>query len=652
MSFRWIAFLWILILFLIFINLALLPFDQVNLDVSLSATNLPEPKVFSNNTSPSPIFTDKHSFFSDSSPIDIENIENNPIIDTCSKTNSSFCHFTHIVLPLFEKEPKIIWKSIGSAVNAALSHEVYVEVLRIPNQDKYFASSSESLAFLRAQTVLNWGSKGAGEMVIITSADVIIHREFYQLLLEYLSSKHTSKLPRTPRGILESSIYSLYLPLVERINTTTLPDEKAVSRKSKTANMEETFKSLCSSNKNLPLSSSCWGAFVFPKKWIPEFEVGTLIVELPPFECVFRALTFAFEWKTELIKPVTSFGRFNTTLSSALNESVMEFIDLNVEEGMNMMLSERVIDRSCFEEECSNWNPLRQCKEIEKLFSPVQEVKNLIFSANTGRTGSLYLSEVFSLAVGITSAHEPRGYTMSNEAMKFILNSPYNETFEKRKGMKLPNIETMLNKSAHYAESNTMFIKTFWDIVSETYKNSQSVKLHVVILRRYLPMAVRSMFELGWMMGNFNFGWYYKVKTIHPENRVLQPLDSPEFEGRLEELALYAMDVEARIGVYKKRYEKEVHMIEVRLEHLQSPISILHFFRQLNLYFNYETLTNKRTVGIKTNRDDNSRFHITVEEVEACIERILLELEKENKPIPILPHMQIVGPDPWIPILN
>jgi len=159
------------------------------------------------------------------------------------------------------------------------------------------------------------------------------------------------------------------------------------------------------------------------------------------------------------------------------------------------------------------------------------------------------------------------------------------------------------------------------------------------------------MYEVGWIIGAIARGWYYKVGNVHPENRIVQPLDSPEFEGALEQLVMYAIDIEARAIRYRQQYEHQgVHIVEVRLEELQSPISILQFFQKLGLYLDYRSFYAKAVRGLKTNRLAKYRFSTTMEEAESAVERVLAQYKTENKTIPALPHLK-TAVDPWIPEL-
>ena len=111
---------------------------------------------------------------------------------------------------------------------------------------------------------------------------------------------------------------------------------------------------------------------------------------------------------------------------------------------------------------------------------------------------------------------------------------------KKQRSIKLTSIREYLKgkaKGTVYAETSSMFIKTFWDVVTD----APDVNVDVIVLRRYLPHVLISMLQSG------------KGEAIRPDEyntthsvngRHTPPLFFPP--DAFELLLRYAIDVELR----------------------------------------------------------------------------------------------------------
>ena len=119
---------------------------------------------------------------------------------------------------------------------------------------------------------------------------------------------------------------------------------------------------------------------------------------------------------------------------------------------------------------------------------------HLIFSINSGRSGSKYLAELFSTVPNVKSFHEAEP-KMNGEFIDMINRKPLVDTRGKRR-IKSKAIAELLRSGAPqmvYAETNHTFITTFHDVVLEDFHN-----VDVVILRRDLARVLKSFIELGY----------------------------------------------------------------------------------------------------------------------------------------------------------
>ena len=112
----------------------------------------------------------------------------------------------------------------------------------------------------------------------------------------------------------------------------------------------------------------------------------------------------------------------------------------------------------------------------------------MLFCINSGRSGSEYLSKLLCTAKGVNSFHEPEP-NMSGKYLRMINEFQYPETFKKRR-YKCKGIKKILKRMSSneiYCETNHMFIKTFFDVILEDFKN-----VEVIILRRELSLVLKS----------------------------------------------------------------------------------------------------------------------------------------------------------------
>src|SRR4051812_30999500 len=120
--------------------------------------------------------------------------------------------------------------------------------------------------------------------------------------------------------------------------------------------------------------------------------------------------------------------------------------------------------------------------------------RHLIFSINSGRSGSKYLAELLATSPNVKSFHEAEP-KMSGEFVEMINAKPLEDSRDKRR-VKVKAIEEILRSTPPetvYAETNHTFITTFYDVVLEEFQN-----VDVIILRRDLARVLKSFIELGY----------------------------------------------------------------------------------------------------------------------------------------------------------
>jgi hypothetical protein len=127
-----------------------------------------------------------------------------------------------------------------------------------------------------------------------------------------------------------------------------------------------------------------------------------------------------------------------------------------------------------------------------------------------------------------------------------------------------------------YAETNHMFIKTFFDVVLAEFSN-----VDVVILRRSLPHVLKSFIELG---------YYSPLNSVAPDwmsspnaaTAALRPVAPDDQLDQYDASIAYLLDIEARAQRFIREYPL-VRVHEVRLEQLLDREGVAAFLPRLNL---------------------------------------------------------------------
>lgn len=118
----------------------------------------------------------------------------------------------------------------------------------------------------------------------------------------------------------------------------------------------------------------------------------------------------------------------------------------------------------------------------------------VLFSINPGRSGSHYLSKLFSYGNNCKSYHEARPVG-NEEAMRKFFQGDDNEIKNIAK-TKADKINTILKDNSTYVETNHCFIKGFGWFISN-YLNVLPEQIGVIILRRDIEQFAQSTYRIG-----------------------------------------------------------------------------------------------------------------------------------------------------------
>lgn len=265
-----------------------------------------------------------------------------------------------------------------------------------------------------------------------------------------------------------------------------------------------------------------------------------------------------------------------------------------------------------------------------------------IFSINSGRSGSEYLMRVLSTAENVTAFHEPEPdgagrritqYPATNPTLLDRLTYPL---WYRRKLGKVKAIRRMTQDwepRRIYAESNHMFIFSFYDVVMDHLEG-----VSVILLRRWLPSGMRSFMELNHFTAEDPFAkWWFP--SPHSKSAAATPLAPYEELDQADRIIAYLIDVEARAQRFKARYP-DTPVIEARLEELNDVDKVRAMFRALSLR---ETPLTTQIVGRVVNDKKQHKSEVanptTIEYCKERIEQYLDKCARRGIEVPALPQL-------------
>lgn len=160
-----------------------------------------------------------------------------------------------------------------------------------------------------------------------------------------------------------------------------------------------------------------------------------------------------------------------------------------------------------------------------------------------------------------------------------MINSAPLATSREKRRVKSEAVAEVLRRSSPreiYAETNHMFIKTFFDVVLEDFSD-----VAVIVLRRDLALVLKSFIELGYFspLNPLSFSWMSSPNAVTAAMPAIGP------DAALDQFDLciaYLLDIEARTERFKAEYPG-VRTHEVRIEQLNEPDEVEKFFEQLGV---------------------------------------------------------------------
>jgi hypothetical protein len=266
-------------------------------------------------------------------------------------------------------------------------------------------------------------------------------------------------------------------------------------------------------------------------------------------------------------------------------------------------------------------------------------MSQLVFSINSGRSGSDYLYRLLSTAENAKAFHEPRPSMAGSRMSKVPASRPtlfdhafyavmYLKKYQKVKAIR--EVINQLSPEEVYVETNHMFILTFYDVIMNHFRD-----VHVVMLRRYLPWVVKSFLDLNMFTPEDSKTKYWTSSPNSPSAAV--PALAPDDEmDQVDRCIGYVIDIEARAQRFMQQYP-DATVIEKRLPELNSRDHVEDLFAQLKLRPTAETWQVCGHVYNDKSKEKETNFSEAF-----CRDRILKYVEAcraKGIELPELPHL-------------
>lgn len=181
---------------------------------------------------------------------------------------------------------------------------------------------------------------------------------------------------------------------------------------------------------------------------------------------------------------------------------------------------------------------------------------------------------------------------MKGEWLQLENSKPLSETKEKRKNEKVNAIKEAISTFPRgvkvYAETSSMFIKNFWDVVIE----DDDFNVDVIALRRFLPETILRMIALGVgeKIQEDEYNTTFSVNSLYSPPSYF-PLNA------WDRMMRYAIDIELRTQKFIKdtASKPNVRVTEINLQDINTTKGAENMFIKLGLAITPET---KKVAGV------------------------------------------------------
>ena len=255
-------------------------------------------------------------------------------------------------------------------------------------------------------------------------------------------------------------------------------------------------------------------------------------------------------------------------------------------------------------------------------------VERLIFTATTGRSGTLTLSKIFAGIPCCHAVHEPNPI-MNNEALRA---ASYGDQRTLDHLYRTKSISILRAAAGHryYLEANHLFIKTFVAHAAREFGARLAV-IHLV--RRPIEVAM-SIYRLQVLPGSKTGNrWWLDYRAPLNRIRIADALDGEEFSHPFYKALWYWFEIEARVEDWRRRlqgipfvrFETAWLNDAERLYTLATTLGVAVDVRQLH-----------SLIGVKENEKDREKLiaPLALPEAERMLAHFVALLEQRCPVIP------------------
>jgi len=267
---------------------------------------------------------------------------------------------------------------------------------------------------------------------------------------------------------------------------------------------------------------------------------------------------------------------------------------------------------------------------------------NVSFFALLHKWVAVFLADLLNTAKGVSGYHEPEPEMIGN-FLKLTNLAALNDSYEQRrfKADAIKKTISELPPGKIYAETNSNFIRTFYDVILKEFPNAE---IDIIILRRYLPEVLKGLLELGYFSGNpESDSW---IPSVTSKTSLFTPPIAPKSMDAYDRLITFILDNEFRGADFVRKYKDSANIysiVEVRLEDITSMDGVLHFFKQLRLEVTQETesfVLEQKKLNRKSPLKNKYNVKTSFEACQARLDKYLSICKAKALPLPPLPYLE------------
>jgi hypothetical protein len=249
-------------------------------------------------------------------------------------------------------------------------------------------------------------------------------------------------------------------------------------------------------------------------------------------------------------------------------------------------------------------------------------VERLIFTATTGRSGTLTLTKIFAGIPCCHAVHEPTPI-MNNEALRA---ASYGDRRTLDRLYRTKSISILRAAAGHryYLEANHLFIKTFVGHAAREFGTRLAV-IHLV--RRPIEVAM-SIYRLQVLPGTRSGNrWWLDYRAPLNRIRIADALDGEEFSHPFYKALWYWFEIEARIEEWRRRL-RGVPFVRFETGWLSDPERLFALASKLGVAVDIAQLHS--LIGARENEKDREKLiaPLPPQEAERMLEHFVTLLQQ------------------------